>query len=114
LMLQQILFYRELGFNLDQIKRTLGRADFEKANALQSHREVLEGNLARTRKLIDTIDRTITHLDGTMKMESEDMFIGFSVGAGKDRFDENIRLGGEPIDCKVSAGDTDGALCVFE
>ena len=38
LMLQQILFYRELGFDLTQIKQTLGRGDFEKAAALQSHR----------------------------------------------------------------------------
>src|SRR5437868_4714617 len=29
LTLQQILFYRELGFELKQIKRILGRADFE-------------------------------------------------------------------------------------
>src|ERR1041384_358604 len=51
LMLQQILFYRELGFELKQIRRILGRADFEKVAALQSHRKVLQKNLARTRKL---------------------------------------------------------------
>ena len=38
LKLQQILFYRELGFELKQIKRILGRADFEKVAALNSHR----------------------------------------------------------------------------
>ena len=42
LTLQQILFYRELGFELKQIKRILGRADFEKVAALQSHRKVLQ------------------------------------------------------------------------
>jgi mannose-6-phosphate isomerase-like protein (cupin superfamily) len=50
-------------------------------------------------------------------MKTEEMFVGFSVGAGDDRFGEHIKLGGpegEPIDCKVSAQDTDGALCVFE
>ena len=31
LILQQILFYRELGFELKQIRRILGRADFEKS-----------------------------------------------------------------------------------
>ncbi len=62
LTLQQIMFYRELGFELKQIKRTLGRADFEKAAALQSHREVLRKNLSRARTLIETIDKTITHL----------------------------------------------------
>src|SRR6476469_6413106 len=37
LVLQQILFYRELGFELKQIQRILGRADFEKVAALRSH-----------------------------------------------------------------------------
>jgi len=114
LTLQQILFYRELGFELKEIKRILGRADFEKVAALQSHRKVLQKNLARTRTLIETIDKTIEHLKGTKKMKSEEMFVGFSVAAGKDRFDEHIQLGGEPNDCKVSAQDTHGAMCVFE
>jgi DNA-binding transcriptional MerR regulator len=114
LMLQQILLYRELGFELKQIKEVLGRADFEKVAALESHRNVLRENLTRTRTLIETIDRTIEHLKGTRKMKSDEMFVGFNVAAGKDRFDEHIKLGGEPHDCKVSAQDTDGAMCVFE
>src|SRR5438034_264880 len=114
LTLQQILFYRELGFELKQIKRILGRADFEKVAALQSHRKVLQKNLARTRTLIETIDKTIEHLKGTKKMKSEEMFLGFSVAVGKDRFGEHIQVGGEPSDCKVSAQDTNGAMCAFE
>jgi DNA-binding transcriptional MerR regulator/quercetin dioxygenase-like cupin family protein len=117
LTLQQILFYRELGFKLKQIQRILDRADFEKVAALQSHRKVLQKNLARTRTLIETIDKTIQHLKGTNKMKSEEMFLGFSVAAGGDRFGEHIKLDGpegEPIDCKVSGQDTDGAMCVFE
>ena len=114
LILQQILFYRELGFELKQIQRILGRADFEKVAALQSHRKVLQKNLARTGRLIETIDKTIQHLKGAKKMKTEEMFVGFSVAAGQARFDERIKLGGEPNDCKVSAKDTDGAMCVFE
>jgi DNA-binding transcriptional MerR regulator/quercetin dioxygenase-like cupin family protein len=114
LKLQQILFYRELGFELKQIKLILGRKDFEKVTALQSHRKVLQKNRARTGRLIETIDKTIQHLKGKKKMKSREMFAGFSVAAGKDRFGEEIKLGGEPNDCKVSAKDTDGAMCVFE
>src|ERR1041385_7411879 len=54
LRLQQILFYRELGFELKQIKRILGRADFEIAAALESHHETLQKNLTRTRRLVET------------------------------------------------------------
>src|SRR5215510_9287774 len=77
LTLQQILFYRELGFELKQIKRIMGRADFEKIAALESHRKVLRKDLARTRKLIETIDKTIEHLRGKRKMKSQEMFVGF-------------------------------------
>src|SRR5436189_2068925 len=59
LMLQQILFYRELGFELKQIRRILRRRGFQKVAALRSHRKVLEQNLARTHRLIATIDKTI-------------------------------------------------------
>src|SRR4051812_3617390 len=114
LTLQQILFYRELGFELKQIKRTLGRRNFEKVAALQSHRKVLEKNLTRTRSLLQTIDKTVKHLKGAKKMKNEEMFVGFSVAAGDDRFGEQIKLGGEPNDCKLSAQDTGGAMCVFE
>jgi DNA-binding transcriptional MerR regulator/quercetin dioxygenase-like cupin family protein len=114
LTLQQILFYRALGFELKQIKGILGRADFEKVAALQSHREILQQQMAQTRKLLETIDKTIEHLKGTRTMKSEELFVGFSVAAGDDRFGERIKLGGEPNDCKLSAQDTEGALCVFE
>jgi DNA-binding transcriptional MerR regulator/quercetin dioxygenase-like cupin family protein len=114
LRLQQILFYRELGFELKQIKRIIGRADFEIVAALQSHRKLLQKNLTRTLRLVETIDKTIQHLKGVKKMKTEQMFAGFSVGAGSDRFGEDIKLGGEPNNCKVSGRDTDGAMCVFE
>src|SRR5262245_24501226 len=84
LTLQQILFYPGLGFELKQIKRILGRADFEQLAALRSHRKVLQEGLDRTRRLIETIDRTIDHLKGTTTMEGSEMFAGFSLGAGED------------------------------
>src|SRR5688500_5527511 len=59
LTLQQILFYRELGFELKRIKRILGRKDFEKVAALRSHRKVLAQKVERGRTLIATIDETI-------------------------------------------------------
>ena len=114
LMLQQILFYRELGFELKRIKKILSQRKFEKVAALKSHRQVLEKNVTRTRVLIETIDKTIKHLKGTKKMKSEELFAGFSVGAGKDRFNEGFNRDGTKIDCKVSGKDTGGAMCVLE
>jgi DNA-binding transcriptional MerR regulator len=114
LMLQQILFYRELGFELKRIKEILSQPKFEKVAALKSHRRVLEKNLTRTRMLMETIDKTVSHLKGAKKMKSEELFMGFSVGAGKDRFNEGFKRYGTTIDCKVSGKDTAGAMCVLE
>src|SRR3954465_11930813 len=44
LMLQQILFFRELGLELKQIRKIIGSSDFDKIAALRSHRQVLEKN----------------------------------------------------------------------
>jgi len=100
LTLQQILFYRELGFELKQIKQILGRSDFDKVTALESHRKVLRKNLARTRELIVTIDNTIEHLKGTKKMKNEELFVGFSPEQQAkheqyliDRFGEGMKEG---------------------
>src|SRR5439155_15925229 len=97
LVLQQILFYRELGLELKRIKEILSQRKFEKVAALKSHRQVLEKNVTRTRTLIETIDRTIKHLKGTKKMKSEDLFMGFSIGAGKDRFNDGFNRYGTTI-----------------
>lgn len=100
LTLQQILFYRTLGFELKQIKRVLGRPDFDKVAALKSHRKVLQKNLSDTRKLIETIDKTIKHLKGTRKMKGQEMFVGFNPKEQAkheqyliDRFGEGMKEG---------------------
>ena len=114
LMLQQILFYRELVFELKRINEILSQRKFEKIAALKSHRQVLEKNVTRTRTLIETIDKTISHLKGAKKMKSEELFMGFRIGAGKDRFNDGLNRYGTTIDCKVSGKDTGGAMCVLE
>src|ERR1700716_2041692 len=83
LILQQILFYRELGFELKRINEILRQRKFEQIAALKSHRQVLETHVMPPRRLIDTIDKTIRHLRGVTKMKSEELFMGFRIGAGK-------------------------------
>ena len=47
-------------------------------------------------------------------MTTEELFQGFRVAAGEARFGEPTPLRDEQNDCKVSARDTGGAMCVFE
>lgn len=76
LTLQQILFYRELGMPLDDIKRILEAGDFNKLNSLKSHRKTLNEELDRIKTMIKTIEKTINHLEGKTKMKDEELFFG--------------------------------------
>ncbi|MFA6916790.1 MAG: MerR family transcriptional regulator [Parachlamydiales bacterium] len=78
LILQQILFYRELGIELKQISKVLGRSDFDKIAALNTHRKHLRNELEKTKRLINTIDSTIKHLKGEKEMAAKDLYEGFS------------------------------------
>jgi len=108
LKLQQILFYRELGFELKQIQKVLAQPQFNRIDALESHRKVLRNNISRTRKLILTIDKTIEHLKGRKKMKTQDMFAGFSAEQQTkheeyliNRFGSGIKKGIEQSKAKV-------------
>lgn len=67
LRLQQILFYRELGFPLTEIKALLDDSEFDLMNALKSHKKALKADKKRISTLLDTIDHTI-HLVTTGKI----------------------------------------------
>ncbi len=41
LQLQQILFFKELGFTLKQIQKVVGKSDFDQLAALYSHKKAL-------------------------------------------------------------------------
>ena len=79
LNLQQILFFRELGFELKQIQQILNQVDFDKVKALLTHKEALTRKGKHIAELINTIDQTIKRLkgDNTMKNNNQ-LFYGFS------------------------------------
>jgi len=77
LRLQQILFYRELGFSLESIRDVLGKPEFQVVDALEEHRESLRGRMRRLERLIQTVDNTIQHLRGGTKMSPKGLFAGF-------------------------------------
>jgi DNA-binding transcriptional MerR regulator len=78
LKLQQILYYRELDFPLDDIKKIIGRRDFDVLDALQSHKDALQKQAARLNRLLATVDNTIQHIKGEKIMSQKGLFEGFS------------------------------------
>jgi len=78
LRLQQILFYRELGIRLEDIKKIMAESRFDVLGALRSHREALQKQVTRLNRLINTVDNTINHLKGNTIMSEKGLFEGFS------------------------------------
>jgi DNA-binding transcriptional MerR regulator len=78
LKLQQILFYRELDFPLDDIKKIMAESRFDVLGALQSHKDALQKQAVRLNRLLATVDNTIHHLKGEKLMSQKGLFEGFS------------------------------------
>ena len=79
LQLQQIFFFKELGFSLKQIQKVVGRSDFDQLAALYSHRKSLKQEWEKIGVLLKTIDKTIKHLKGKKKMKEKEIFDGFNI-----------------------------------
>jgi DNA-binding transcriptional MerR regulator len=79
LQLQQILFFKELGFTLKQIQKVVGKNDFDQLAALHSHKKALSKEWEKIGLLLKTIDKTINHLKGKKKMKDKEIFDGFNI-----------------------------------
>lgn len=97
LRLQQILFYRELGFDLAQIKSSLDDPAFDLVSALQTYRRALEMKSARLNTLIQTVDMTILHVIGKANMDKTQIFRGFSKEKQKGYEEEAAALWGDTV-----------------
>lgn len=73
-LLQQILFYRERGFGLVQIRSILYQNDFDILSALYSHLEELENQKMRLDGLISTVKKTIRVKKGEVEMSDKERF----------------------------------------
>ena len=77
LRLQQILFFREMDFSLDDINEMMKRPDFNRLEMMKKHRTAIQKRVQRLTKLIQTLDQTILHLNGEINMTAKDLFTGF-------------------------------------
>jgi len=75
--LQQVLFFRELGLSLEDIAAALDDPRFDRREALERHRAMLEARVTRDRALLDLVDRTLRAMNGEETMSPEDKFAAF-------------------------------------
>jgi DNA-binding transcriptional MerR regulator len=103
LRLQQILFFKELGFSLEEIREIVDRPGFNQLEALRQHKIGLQERLERMKRLIATIDKTILNLEGAYPMKKKQYFEAFSEEKQKQYEAEIRQRYGE----KAFAGVTD-------
>lgn len=82
--LQQILFYRELGVNLESIKDIITAPTFDELKALIEHREKLLEKREQLELLITTVDKTIASRERSIIMSDKEKFEGFKTKLVED------------------------------
>ncbi|TYO97195.1 MerR family transcriptional regulator [Desulfallas thermosapovorans] len=101
--LQQILFYRELGVSLENIKDIVTAPDFNKVKALREHREKLIKKKEQLEVLIANVDKTIAQAEGRIIMTDKEKFEGFKqkmIEDNEKKYGQEIRskYGHEQVD----------------
>lgn len=102
-ILQQILFYKELGINLDAIKSILEDPSFNKLTSLKDHHSKLLEKRKQLDLLITNVEQTIASVKGDVKMANKEKFKGFKqkmIDANEKKYGKEIRekYGDDTID----------------
>ncbi|MDJ0497693.1 MAG: MerR family transcriptional regulator [Acidimicrobiia bacterium] len=71
--LQEVLFFRELGFALDEIRQIVSRPGYSRTIALERQRELLEARTEHLLTLIDAVDRAVRAERTGTTMTNEEM-----------------------------------------
>jgi len=76
-LLQQILFYRELGVSLENIKKIIQSPSFDSVEALRQHHIKLLEKKEQLEALIRNVEKSIAMAEGRIKMTDQEKFEGF-------------------------------------
>ena len=96
--LQQILFFKELGFPLKEIKEIMGSEGYDREKALQSHRQMLLEKRRKIDQMLATIEKTIAHSKGEITMTNKEKFEGFDFSKNPYEQEARERWGNEKVD----------------
>ncbi len=86
--LQQVLFYKELGVSLENIRAIINAPAFDRVKALRVHYDKLLEKKARIDTLLTNISKTIALAEGRISMTDKEKFEGFKEKLVKDNEDE--------------------------
>ncbi|KKR20007.1 MAG: Transcriptional regulator, MerR family [Parcubacteria group bacterium GW2011_GWE2_39_37] len=75
--LQQILFFRELDFPLEEIKKIIDQPDFDIIKSLDDQKALIKLRQKRLGKLVYTINKTIKHMKKEKTIKDEELYDAF-------------------------------------
>ncbi|MFY9482500.1 MAG: MerR family transcriptional regulator [Tissierellaceae bacterium] len=93
-LLQQILFYKELGFGLDEIKDIINSDEYSFEESLVNHLTHLKEEKLRIEILIKNVRKTIQSLKGEIMMTDKERFEGFKrelIEKNEDKYGDEAR-----------------------
>lgn len=93
-LLQQILFYRELGLSLERIKAIMTEPSFDGAKAPREHHDKLLEKRQQLDLLIANVEKTLAQKEGRISMSDTEKFEGFKqklVDDNEKKYGQEIR-----------------------
>ncbi|MDD2392725.1 MAG: MerR family transcriptional regulator [Eubacteriales bacterium] len=93
-LLQQILFYRELGVPLEEISAIVSAEDFDRLSSLEGHLTELINKRERLDILISNVEKTILASKGEIRMKDTEKFEGFKqklLEENEEKFGKEVR-----------------------
>lgn len=98
--LQQIIVYRELGFNLKQIKTLMEAKDYDLISALNHQKQLLLQRQTETQSMINSLEVTMSVLQGKQNLElmfeglpkeKQDRWYGMLKNNPQQDFDQSLQ-----------------------
>lgn len=96
--LQQILFFKELGFPLKKIKEIIDSPLFDRQDALEIQYKMLLEKRSRLNNMIHNIEKTIQHSKGEVHMSNEEKFQGFDFSSNPYEQEAREKWGDKAVD----------------
>lgn len=93
-LLQQIMFYKELGVDLDTIKNIVKSKDFNEIDALNNHLIKLLAQKQQLEILISNVTKTMEYKKGLINMGDNEKFEGFKkklIEDNEEKYGKEIR-----------------------
>lgn len=115
--LQQILFFRELGFPLKKIKDIVTAPDFDRLEALMLHEQMLREKRRHLDVLLHTVAKTIQNAKGEVQMSNKEKFHGFDFSSNPYEQEARERWGDKALNesnAKLNQMQKNGQIADFQ